>query len=438
MSHLLVALVKARASMPGVLLQALLACAIVLRHRFEPRLTAPVRRALDALTVLALLAWAGLAAADAWSNVRYPRPWDFPSFYAVADAAAHGRNFYDPGVLTSVQSALGRTQGVPGQWLSEVGYWYLPPSVFVILPLGFFGFRAALVLHYLVQGLLLVGCAALMRRQFAAGPGWLGFASSLLLLLIFPPAQSTIYFAQIVFGCLFFLLLAERLLERSPVAAGAALAAGFFFKHLLLIPALVLLVGRDRRGRVAGLSAVGGIVLALLASMVVFGRGILVAWSANGPGARSEQLAIDPVVQSLLALIYRGLHATPHGSLAHIILYPPFLVAAGALGLVTLALLWRAPARTDAGRFWLVAALAILAYPNTLISTLALAAPVALFAASRALRAGWPALAALAVVAVAWALPGLAPVHAGWIAVMAWAVLAVLAATSPAEPATAK
>jgi len=427
-SHLLLALMKLRASAPVVALQALFVAGVLARWHFAPRLSAASRRAADAAIVLAALAWTLLGAADAWSNIRHPRPWDFPSFYAVADAAAHGRSFYDPHVLTAVQDELTRTQGVPRQWLSECGYWYLPPSVLLILPLGALRFRAAIALHYLVQGALLAGAALLLARRWPNARGLSAFASALLVLLAFPPVQSTIYFAQIVFGCLFCLMLAEALLERWPIAAGAALALGFFYKHLLLVSALVPLLGRDRRTRLAALAALGGIALALLASLGVFGVGILSSYAANGPGARSPQLAIDPVVQSLLALLYRALHATPHGTLLQIIAFPPFLLALGVLGLVTLACLWRpadSPARRRLG-FWLVASFAVLVYPNTLISTLALLAPAALVAAGAGLAAGAPFALVATALALVWAVPGWVPVQAGWTALLVWSAFAAL------------
>jgi len=438
-SGLLAALVRARSSTAGVALEVLVACGVLARHHFGARLPPAARRAGDLLIVLALLAWGGLAALDAIHNVKYPRPWDFPSFYAVAHAAAHGRSFYDPHVLADIQAELARTQNVPSEWLNEVGYWYLPPSALLLLPLGWLSFRKAMIAHYLVQGLFLVGCAWLMRRRLPLGGGAVGVASALLLLLLFGPVQSTINFAQIVFGCLFFLLVSEALIERSPVASGASLAVGFFYKHLLLIPAMVFLVGRDRRARVMGIAALAGIVLALGASLAFFGRGVIGAYFANGPGARSPELAIDKVVQSLLALVYRALGATPHGSLLQIVLYPPFLVVAGALALATLALLWRSAGDARGRRlgFWLVGTLALLCYPNTLISTLALLVPALLLAYAEALEAGWPFALALALVAVVYGVAGALPVQAGWTALLVWVALAALMVRGRRTGATA-
>ncbi len=425
MVRLLVALEKARAGAPGVLLQLVALVLVLAWARFGTRLSPRARRGADLALVAATLASTGLAAVDALENVRYPRPWDFPSFYAVADAAAHGRSFYDPGVLADVQARLTRTQHVPGEWTKELGYWYLPPSVFLIWPLGWFGFRQALVLQYLTQGLFLLGSAWLLARRLPLGGGARGFAAVMLVLTLFLPVQSTLELAQIVFGCLFCLLAAEALMDRAPVVAGLCLAVGIYYKHLLMIPALVLLVGRDRRARIAGASAVAGAVAALAVSLVVLGRGILSEWATQGVGTRQAVLAIDPVVQSLMALLYRALHVTPHGSLIHVILWPPFAACGAALALATLVALWRAEPTPRARRlgFWLVAALAVLCYPNTLISTLALVAPIALVAYADVLEGGGPWVAALAVPLVTWALAGLLPRESGWAALLLWSVL---------------
>lgn len=235
-------------------------------------------------------------------------------------------------MLTCVQHELERTQGVPSSWLTEVGYWYPPPSVFLIWPLGWFAFREALVVHYLMQGLMLLGSAWLVRRALPFGRGARGLTSVLILLLLFGPVQSTIGYAQIVFGCLLFMLLAESLAERSPVGVGASLTVGFFYKHLLIIPACMMIAGRARRDRVVGVSAVAGIAVAMIARVAALGGGIAGGGLSNGPGARSPQLAIDPVVHSLKALLYRALGATPHGSLAQVVTFPPFLVGGAHSG----------------------------------------------------------------------------------------------------------
>ena len=431
MTGILLRLMHARSSPVGVLASVAVVCWALAGCRALPRLPRPGRTAFAACVWLALLGAAALAAVDAGANLRWYRPWDFPSFYAVARAAVHGRAFYDPAVLAAVQGELTRTQHVPAQWLQEVGYWYLPPSVFLIWPLGWFGYRTALLLHYLAQGAFLVAGMALVHRARPLAPGPTGFAAALLAALLFLPVQSTIYFAQIVFGCLFCMVLAERWLARAPVAAGASLAGGFFFKHLLLIPAALLVAGRERRGRTAGLAALAAIALAVAASALVLHPAVLRAYLANGPGARSPALAVDPVVQSLMALLYRALGVMPHGTLRQIVAFPPYLAATAALTLASLALAWRSPAGAGRERFWLLASLAILCYPNTLISTLALLVPVVLGVYVTALERGWPFAPALGFVAAVYALAGLAPVQAGWTALLCWLAAAALLATAP-------
>jgi len=406
-------------------------CGVLARARWDARLGARARRIADLMILATLLVVASITALDAVSNVRWPRPWDFPSFYVPARAAAEGRAFYDPAVLAQVQQEVARRAPVPAEWLQEVGYWYLPPSMLLILPLGFLGFRAALALHYLIQGAFLVGAAWLIHRTTPLLPGGRGFAALLLAVLLFAPVQSSWMLAQIVPGALFFLALAIRRARRSSVGSGLALAVGFFYKHVLLIPAALMTASGDRRVRAAGLVGLAGIAVALVASPLVFGAGIVHAWAANGPGARSPELAVDPVVQSLLALLYRTFGVAPHGSLLHIILFPPFLAVAGLLTLGTLAILARRGAAPPEERLWLLASLALACYPNTLFSTLALLLPVIFGVAYAAQRRGAPFALAAAFVLASYLFAALAPHHAGWLSLVCWGASAAVVLTSP-------
>lgn len=426
MTRLLLALMHARGGTIGVVLSLLLVGFVLWRGRADARLAGRPRAAADAVVWAAMLAFAGLAAVDAIASVRWYRTWDFPAFYAVARAVSHGLPFYDPATLRQIQHELTRTQGVPDEWLTEAGYWYLPPSVFALWPLGWFGYRTALILHYLVQGGFLVGSAWLLHRMRPLARGAVGCAMMLLLLLMFRPVQSTVFYAQIVFGALFFLLLAERTLARSAARSGLWFALGFLFKHTLLLPAAFLALARERRARAAGVAGVVAIVAALAVSVGVFGPGILRAYAANGPGQRAPALAVDPVVQSLPAMLYRALHVTPSGSLVHILAFPPYLVVAGALTLATLILLWRNPAASGREGFWLATSLGVLCYPNTLLTTLALLFPAMLGIASTLQERGAPFGATLAFLALGFALPGFLPLDAGWVALLCWGAAAWL------------
>jgi hypothetical protein len=170
---------------------------------------------------------------------------------------------------------------------------------------------------------------------------------------------------------------------------------------------------------------------------VVFGPGILRAYAANGPGMRAPQLAVDPVVQSLPAMLYRGLRVVPSGSLLHILAFPPYLVAAGALTIATLILLWRMPEASGREGFWLATSLGVLCYPNTLLTTLALLMPATLGIYSAALERGAPFGLALGFAALVFALPGFLPLHAGWVALLCWGAAAwLMLSTRPkAQPA---
>lgn len=423
MTRLLLAMVETRDGVPGVLVAGMLVFGLLWRADADARLRGRVRAWSDLAIICLTLGAMLLTAVDAIAAVKWYRSWDFPSFYTVAYAAVHGQTFYDPQVLAQVQGELQRAQGVPSEWLKEVGYWYLPPSLFYILPLGFFAYRAAMLVHFAVQGVLLLGSALLLHRIRPLARGGIGLAMMVLLLLLFRPVQATVFFAQIVFGALFFLVLAERSMVRSAVATGLSLALGFFYKHLLLIPGLLLLASPRRRHVGAGLVMLAGIGVALALSVLAFGGDVFRLYAANGPGARSEELAVDPVVQSLLALLYRALGVTPHGSLLQIILFKPFLVVAGAMALLTVAALWLRGRNAERESFWLISALAITCYPHTLLSTLALIFPAMLgvFQSARGRGVGLAPVAGF--ISGLYLLAGLLPVQAGWSAALVWLAL---------------
>ncbi len=389
------------------------------------------RRFYTVVLVAGLAVWGGLAALDAAGNVARFRAWDFPAFYVAARAAVHGLAFYDPRVLVQVQHAQAAAAGVPGEWLNEVGFWYLPPTMLLLAPLGLLSFRIAMVVHYLVQGLLLVGSAVMLGSRRDRGPRLDAIAGALLLMLLFLPTDRTIEFAQIEFGCLFGLCLAESLVDRSALAAGAALALGFCFKHLLIVPiALLLVVGRGRE-RATGGWALVGLGALLGAAMVAFGPHVLADWARFGPGARSAALAVDPVQQSLLALAYRDLHALPRGGGLHALLFPPFVAAALVLGITTAIVLWRRPDGPRAERWALMTSLALACFPNTHFSTLTLMIPALLALHAGLVRRGMGVIAAGIAIALVYVGVGAVPSQAGWAVVACWLATAALLVLAP-------
>src|SRR4051812_31464700 len=87
--------------------------ALLLKNAYAGDLGPRQRRSIDGAV---LLVFALLAGGTAWvcvSNVLHPRPWDYPSLYTVAKAAASGRGFYDPESLKSTFRALNTDGSLP-------------------------------------------------------------------------------------------------------------------------------------------------------------------------------------------------------------------------------------------------------------------------------------------------------------------------------------
>jgi len=426
MGALILHLVRGRSGPWGGAFSVALVLVVVVRSLREGTMSRAWKRGADVAIVVGAVIFTALAIVNLVHRLRHYNPWDFPCFYVVAEAVARHLNFYDTQVLIRLQHELARTSGVPSVWLTEVGFWYLPPTALILWPLAALSYRLALLLHQLVQTGLLVGAAWLMHRRFPLAPGRAGIAMLALLLFAFPPVQTTIDSAQILFGCLFFLLAADELLERAPWASGACLAVAFCFKPLALVPMALWPVGRDRNGKVAALWAFGTLALFLVASGAVFGWRAFDEYWLNGPRARPPELTLDPVMQSMLSLLYRERGGIPAGSLVHLVEYPPFLIASVVLLAVTIVLFRLSPPAARRERSWLAISLAVLCYPNTHTSTLTLLVPVVLGFRARAQQNGWPAGWTLALFAVVYGLTGFLPLHAGWGALACWLSAAVL------------
>ncbi len=403
----------------GLLLPFTVAAGLVYSLDAREHLSQRGRRWLDRAT-LALLAGeaAGLIALCV-SRIVWPVEWDFPHFYVAGRTAWEGRSFYDPHQLRQTYYALSATTPVPPAWLSEVGYWYLPPSALLLAPLGALPYRLALTVHYLLQAGFFAGAVYVLHRAMPIAGGRRGLIAALALSLAFAPVVSTFSVAQIVPGALFFVALAFALLPDRPTWSGAALALGSLYKHLLLIPAaLAVLLGKRR--------VFGGYLATALAccamSLAVFGTDAWTDFARFGPTSRPPSLAVDPVVQSLLGTLLRTFGRDPSPHLLQNILYWPHVLAAAALTLITLI----ACAKGRHGRhskalsFGCLLALTLMVYPNTLYNTFPLLLPAffALIAARHALPA--PPMVVPVFVGTQYALVLVRP-HAFIVLFLTWA-----------------
>ena len=125
--------------------------------------------------------------------------------------------------------------------------------------------------------------------------------------LAFRPVVEAFTIAQIVFGALFFLVLAFVALPGRPGVAGVYLGVGALFKHLLVIPAgLMLVLGKVRvvAGTLASLAVAG------VAAAVVFGTGST-RFVTFGPSDRPPSIVLDSQIESLNGFLRKAFDAVP-------------------------------------------------------------------------------------------------------------------------------
>lgn len=226
--------------------------------RVTPKRHSPVFLAVFAVFMIATLICAagtvlGVAAAT-------PSHHDTQWFWASGKLLAHGQNPYDEAKIRSMETALGLRVGRDLPMTRNP-----PPALFLMLPLGLLGPRAAVP----VWSLLLLACLAI---SLTAMKGVLPEPRERALLLLawcFAPALCGIEMGQMGLIVLAGLALFLRFHESAPFWAGAALSLCAAKPHVLLPFGCVLIlwvVARRRwpifAGAVAALAVESLVVMA--------------------------------------------------------------------------------------------------------------------------------------------------------------------------------
>ncbi|HSJ71840.1 MAG TPA: glycosyltransferase family 87 protein [Acidimicrobiia bacterium] len=403
----------------------------ILWRRKVRELPPRLRSAADVVEVVALVGLVGVVAVLAYRNVVTPSPWDFPVFYTVGRNAVEGLSFYDPVALLPTFEEIQRTAGVPADWLGDgFGFWYAPQTALVLAPVGVSSYTTGLVLQYLIQGALFVVTIVVVHSAFPLRPGVMGLVEMGVLFFAFGPVIQAFALAQIVFGALLFLALAYTTVVDRPFIAGVLLGVGAVFKHLLVIPAVLLMIMGKAR---ATLGALVAIAASSVVAAAVFGPGVFSEFVTFGPRDRPPEIALDPVIVSLNGFLRRLLDAVPtDGGAVASIMYPPYIVAAALLTGGTAWLVWRG--RRDAGTtllsFSLITLLMLLVYPNTLFNTLPLMIPAMVVLVSMADRLAFPPSVTVAVVTCVYVLTVTDAVPGIVAMILMWTYLALCVARS--------
>jgi hypothetical protein len=411
----------------AALVLALVGVLMVLWRRTVNEVPSRWQRSADVVEVLVLGGLILIAGLLAIRNLMDPYAWDFPVFYTVAHNVIDGVSFYDPAALLPTFEEIQRTADVPADWLTDgFGFWYAPPTALILAPVGAFGYTEALGLQFVIQGAMLVVSVILLHRVLPLRGGAMGLVEMGVLIMAFRPVIEAFVIGQIVFGALLAIVVALTTIRDRPVVAGVALGIGALFKHLLVIPAvLVLAMGRARTTVAAGITMLGAAAIAA----VVFGISVYEEFATFGPSDRPPSIALDSVIQSLNGVMRRTFDAVPASAGAlDATMYPPYLVVGGLLTLVTLAIVWRVRdlPETTLLAFSFIVTLSLIVYPNTLYNTLALVLPAIIVIVVSSKTTSIPGPITLAVVmstylvVVSWVVPGFL------VLVIVWTYLAVV------------
>ncbi|MGB6974886.1 MAG: glycosyltransferase family 87 protein [Terracidiphilus sp.] len=182
---------------------------------------------------------------------------DFIGYWATGQQLAHHANPYDAAAMMRMEQAQGYTLAAPRMTPS-------PPVAFLLLlPLGWMGAKAGLILWLMVQ----MGCVGLsvwmLWRLFGKPGSRLHFAG-----LLFAPVLACLEAGQIGIFFLLGMMVFLRFHEKRPAAAGAGLLLCALKPHLFLPFVLVLLMWMAMN-RAKGARMVAGFLAFLALNMAV-------------------------------------------------------------------------------------------------------------------------------------------------------------------------
>jgi hypothetical protein len=241
----------------------------------------------------------------------------------------------------------------------NVPFWYPPPSMFFLLPLGWFeSISSALAAWYALQSVILVFAAVLLWRGYFRTRALVDLAACGALVLAFYGTWLTYHYGQTNFIALAALLLFWR--RRETLSGGAWAAVAVFAKPLLAV--LVLWMSISARWKALGGFALGVGAL-MLAALLSFGSETVGDYfGGDHLGAKPDWIYSQRTNQSLLGSVLRATDAECSGS--GCVRNPWFLTAAAALGIVTLAAaIGLRGTRDDEWSLALLVAFALWVYP---------------------------------------------------------------------------
>lgn len=323
------------------------------------------RLGLDLILALILLYGTFHLGAMLADGYQHPREWDFPAFYLDAAVGASGMNVHEPDSFRAVAPTVEIPVTLGDEFANEitnVGFLYPTPTMFLLLPMGFLEFHTAhaLWIAFLALGLIL---AMVCTWRWIDGEH-LSLRSLLLvgvLLVHLGPTWQTAEFEQTNY--LNLALITLFLSSTNDRIRGVVAGLDPFVKPLMGFMFVGLILERRWSAVVtAVVTALGAFALSGLA----FGFDSVASYFLSPPNGRLPPwVYTQDVNQSLLAGILRVTHETDSSRIGSG--NPIFLLAAAMLALPTLFVAGHLLRRGQRQGYALLLMLVLLLYPSSLI-----------------------------------------------------------------------
>jgi hypothetical protein len=400
--------------------------ALLVGFQYRDRLSGPSRAALVGLIAAPVIVFGAHSLSLVRSNVVHPREWDLQMFSVYGHAGTRRVNFYTVDGIRAAAPESDYSREFVEDTLATP-FPYPPPTMFLMLPFGWWNMRTAVSIWYAVNGVALLVAVTLLWRLFVPDSGTLGLLLVAALVMTFRPTQSTIALGQWNGLALLMVLLFWRDQGRHALA-GMWLGAAFLLRSFLV----VLLVHPIRRRAWRTVATAGATIAGLtVLAVATFGATTCATYLETLSTGFPLFVYTEAINQSLLTAILRITGFDPtHGSP---ITQPGFLVAGAALVTVTGWLLRALPVYTD----WtpgLTVSLALLLYPASVEHFSLLLLPPILSVWQRARRVDAIGWWGVSFVTLAYTLIGMDDGHRAFFALaLTWAVLVGIGCTQLAH-----
>ncbi len=360
-----------------------------------------------------------------WHTILVPPGWDFQGLWLYGKVVDAGKNPYVPAWL---QAFAGPGPFVPDfrEEVLNVGAVYPPPSLLVFASVGWLPLQVAIIPWMIVQTAAFVAMVVLLARTFLPDQKWEGVALMFTLAALLSGSIATFGHGQVNFLAVLLVLLAWR--SRNRAVSGAYMAGAVILKLLYGCLWLYPLLRRKWRP-LTGITVAGA--ASVFASVAALGWQTVLTYFRDNPVMHRmpSYYFSTHVNQSLLGESLRLVpyHMSAFGPPMH---DPLYLITAAIVGVVTVVLVFRAPATEEgeAVAFNLLILGGMLIYPWTLSNYYVLLMVPMAFLWARAgklpLGAGWTVLLLSVVYPITYYGAG---VHSVWATILLWLVSCWLA-----------